>query len=134
MLSIHTFQLVGQRLRFIALTAIPATMLACATSPAPFYQVDIGRATVTVTNQNWSDVRIYVIAAGTRANLGVVPTGSTMTFGIPRAIGLPADLEFMAASTRGDQVRTESISTRAGDAVLFNVEDAIVRSSLLRRR
>jgi len=133
MASIHKFQSAAQRLRVMAIISMSSIVAGCASAPLPYRQVDIGGATVTVENENWTDVKIYVIAGSTTTKLGVVPTGSRVTFKIPRVIALPAELEFLAASTRGDQVRTESISTRQGDSVLFSVEEAIVRSSLLVR-
>lgn len=133
MVSIHKFQSAAQRLSIIAIISMSSIVAGCASAPMPYRQADIGRATVTVENENWTDVQVYVISGSTTAKLGVVPTGSRATFKIPRVITLPADLEFLAASARGDQVKTESIATRQGDSVLFSVEEAIVRSSLLLR-
>ena len=82
-------------------------------------------ALVRVTNNNWSDVIIYVLKGGTRTRLGRVPSLSTVELRLPRTIvGIGSDFQIAADPVGPEQAfRTGPIHVEHGQWVEFTVQN-----------
>lgn len=92
-------------------------------------------ATVTVHNDQWADMRVYVVDGNSEYRLGTVPAMSSATFKVPKVISSPSELRFLAASLTSDESRSsELVTVFAGSAVEFTIGQTRVLSSLFVRR
>lgn len=93
-------------------------------------------ATVTVHNEQWADMRVYIVdGSNAEYRLGTVPAMSSTTFKVPKVISSPSDLRFFASSLTGDEARSsEPVSVSSGSAVEFTIGQTRVLSSLFVRR
>jgi hypothetical protein len=91
-------------------------------------------ATVTVRNNQWADVRVYVAAGSTSHRLGLVPSMSERTFEMPRVLVLPAPVRFTAIPIAEEDGQTSKAEVVAGgEHLVFTVENAASQSSLVKR-
>ena len=115
------------------------TATACA-STNQNQQAPLGRqlsaaATVTVHNEQWADMRVYVVDGDAEYRLGTISAMSSATFKVPRVISSPSELRFFAASLTSDESRSsEPVTVFAGSAVEFTIGQTRVLSSLFVRR
>lgn len=88
-----------------ALAVVTAGLVGCAGSRAyPGLDVEPGAATVLeVTNNNWSDVKIYAVRGATKFRLGSVNSFSTTRLRVPAALTSVNEL----------RLRVELIGSRA---------------------
>lgn len=80
-------------------------------------------ASVTVENQAWLDMNVYVLYGGTRVRLGQVSATSTRTFTLSSSVvGLGRELRFMADPVGSNQ-QAESFSmfVRPNDQVRLTI-------------
>ena len=92
-------------------------------------------ATVTVHNEQWADMRVYIIDGDAEYRLGTVPAMSSATFKVPKVISTPSEVRFFAASLTSDESRSsETVTVFAGSAVEFTIGQTRVLSSLFVRR
>ena len=114
----------------------PAVGLTARPSPSGDPAPALARtATVTVANQNWADMHVYAVAGGTRYRLGVVPTFATVTFRLPRDLGLPRQLQLVAVPrAHGEPQVSQLISVSAGERLAFTVAGSAAHSTLVKWR
>ncbi|MGK2960937.1 MAG: hypothetical protein ACSLFK_02185 [Gemmatimonadaceae bacterium] len=91
--------------------------------------------TVTVNNQQPSDMKVYVVAGSAEHRLGLVSALSRATFGIPSVIPSPSDVRFVAVPlASGESQSTDLITVFAGDGVVFTIGHGPGSSNLILRR
>lgn len=91
--------------------------------------------TVTVHNQQLTEMRVYIVDGSAQYRLGLVPAMSSATFKIPRVVAGPKELRFLAASLTDDDTRSsEPLVMSATDAIEFTIGQTRVLSSLFLRR
>lgn len=91
----------------------------------------IERTTLTVENNNWQDMTVYVVRDGVRARLGSVPALGRSNFTFPEAmIGGASEVRLMA-DPLGSSARftTQPISVMRGQRVRFRLENNVQLSS-----
>ena len=116
------------------------TATACASAsqnhqPPIVPQLSAPAATVTVHNEQWADMRVYVIDGSAEYRLGTVTAMSSATFKVPKVISSPSELRFFAASLTSDESgSSEPVTVFAGSAVEFTIGQTRVLSSLFVRR
>ena len=87
-------------------------------------------ATLAVTNNSIFDVRIYVLRGGQRYRMGIVGSGTTVSYGLTRLlINREISLYAEPVGARGHQ-RTESIVVREGQEVRLELEKRLRSHSL----
>lgn len=92
---------------------------------------DPERTTLTVENNNWNDMTVYVLRDGVRARLGSVPALGSSTFRLPDAlIGGSGEVRLMA-DPLGSSARftTQPIHVMRGQRVRFRLENNVQLSS-----
>jgi hypothetical protein len=89
-----------------------------------------GDARVQVTNNNWSDVRIYAERDGIRVRLGAVTTNGTESFRIPAAILSTSGTIRLIADPIGSSEHhvTHSLTVWPGQTVSYNVANHLAIS------
>ena len=93
--------------------------------------IEASQPTVTVHNQQLTDMRISVSLGGVDYRLGVAPAMTSVDFKIPRVIPTPAEIRFDAKGVSGDDSQSsEPVSVSAGDAVEFTIGQTRVLTSL----
>lgn len=104
----------------------PTTGAAPAAAMAPEQQT-----TVEVTNRNWRQVVVYLEADGMRHRLGIVNTGKTQQFAMPRSVSLASgDVRLVADPIGTDDVfSTERIPVRRGQEIELTVQNQLPISS-----
>ena len=113
----------ARRLR-IPLVALFAVLAAAActgrgrNAPRP-----VERTTVTVQNQSWLDMTVYVLYSSARQRLGSVSGNSTGTFRIPETmVGLGRSLRFMADPVgSSNTAQSYEIFVHPGDNVRLTI-------------
>jgi hypothetical protein len=109
------------------LLAVTLPLVSCAgrASPETAGPARDGIALVRVTNNNWSDMIIYVLKGGTRTRLGRVPSLSTVELKLPRTIvGIGSEFEIAADPVGPEQAfRTGSIHVEPGQWVEFTIQN-----------
>ncbi|HJU87762.1 MAG TPA: hypothetical protein VJ672_00120 [Gemmatimonadaceae bacterium] len=85
---------------------------------------------LTVENHHWNDVTISYVKDGVANRLGVATAASTAYFQIPsHALTSQGIISFMADPVGASSVlRSESVSVKAGQGVLWNLERDLRRS------
>jgi len=124
-------------IRTAAMAAIAIGTLsvsACATTEGiAQYEDELANrtSTVRVSNNNWSEVTIYLVRPGMRARLGSVSSMSTADLRIPRALMTPgSNIQLVArplASNRG--YVSQNIHIMPGQRINLRVENSINLSS-----
>lgn len=121
------------RLHWIALTlAIGTLALGCASAreASESRRLTAPVTVVRVTNQNWNDVRTYVVSGGQRIFLGVVTTNRSVEFDLPReAFGSGRSLVFVARplGSRETYVSDETL-VRPGDTIEWTIANTLSNS------
>jgi hypothetical protein len=120
---------------FNGIVAAAATLLVTACAPGAMSEGSASPearkaeepVTVTVRNNNWSDMIVYVVRGSARSRLGMVTSLRTETFTVPRAsisgngtVQLYAD---PVGSLRG--YLTEAVPVRAGQQVSLDVGSSL---------
>ena len=128
---------------FTLLTISSGLALATACSPAAWNSglTDVSplgskvAATVTIHNQQASDIRVYVVAGSAEHRLGLVTALSTATFRIPSVVPSPSDLRFRAVPlASGEPQSTDMITVFAGNSLVFTIGHGPATSNLVLRR
>jgi len=88
--------------------------------------------TVAVTNNNWSNVTVYLLRGGARYRLGMVNSMSTAVLRVPTvAVSAQGDVQLMVdplGSTRG--YVTPNLMVSPGDKIEFTVQNHLPVSSV----
>ena len=121
--------MISKRIQSILFAAIigiagftPAMANAVPTNEVP--AVSDQRVTVRVVNNNWSDMRVFVVQDGsTLWRLGTVTSFATSKFQVPRWFNPAADqLILVARGIGGQSNATSPIQVRQGDLVELRIE------------
>jgi hypothetical protein len=93
---------------------------------------DASTATVRVTNNNWSNVTVYVVNNGMRVRLGDVTSMQSSTFRVPQALmRATGDLQLLVSPLASNEVYvTPGFTVLPGQEVEFNIENQLTISSL----
>jgi hypothetical protein len=93
-------------------------------------QATDGDARVQVTNDNWSDVRIYAERDGVRVRLGSVTTNATEIFRIPASLLSASGTLRLVADPIGSSERhvTHSLMVWPGQTVAYNIANHLAVS------
>ncbi len=135
----------GERLRLTAATAKQTGIVVAEASSLDDVMAAIGlddaeqitagvawtTTTVSVSNRNWRDLRVFVSQSGSRFRLGTVTSNSTVRFQIrPGQLG-PAGFITIVAEVIGslDRIQTDAIRVRPGLVIQWNVENVLSHSS-----
>lgn len=88
--------------------------------------------TVEVQNQNWSDVRIYVLHAGSRFRLGTVTSMARTSFTLPRSLQHSVTGIRIVAHPIGsnEQFALPTVSAVPGQTVSLRLENQLSISSV----
>lgn len=91
-----------------------------------------GTALLVVRNQNWSDVHLYVLAAGQRFSLGMVTSQSERSFEIPAtAFASQRDLVFLADPVGSTLAYvSDPLLVHPGDRVKWTLQMQLSQSSI----
>lgn len=86
---------------------------------------------VRVENENWADMRIYAVRAGTERRLGRVTSLDTRSFEVPRTLMDGAiDLRLVARGLASAETTTAGpIHVNPGDVVVWNLKNDLDLSS-----
>lgn len=90
---------------------------------------------VEVTNYNWRDMHVYVLAAGQRFSLGIVATQRSEMYELPPGV-LAADRELvLMADPVGSSLAylSEPILVQAGDVVEWRLQNRLPQSGIFVR-
>lgn len=115
-------------LRRLSAGALALLVLGCrGTAPSPWSGDEAAWDTpipVIVRNNNWSTVRIYAVTSGTSVRLGMVETGNTETFTLPRQVVASPDFH-LTVDPIGSRVgyATNSIALSPGVRIELTVEN-----------
>lgn len=84
-----------------------------------------GSVQVKVENQNWSDMRIYVVRGGERRRLGSVTTFTSRTFTVPESfLQASGQVRLLARGlASGETETTRPILVNPGDVVTWNLKN-----------
>ena len=87
---------------------------------------------VSVTNHNWSDMRIYVVRAGNRFRLGTVSSMRTQVFSLPSNLSQTSGGVQLLADPIGSRERhvTPMLNINPGQLVNFKIENHLAISSV----
>ncbi len=87
---------------------------------------------VEVSNQNWSDMRIYAVRGGSRFRLGMVSSMSTQVFRLPRTLANGSEGIQLIADPIGSREMhmTQRLTITPGQLVSFRVENHLAISSV----
>lgn len=97
--------------------------------------VTVGRAwigtTVQVTNNNWGDVRVFIVRSGTRFRLGTVTSMNSQEYQIPGDVLVPGAVVHVLAEVIGsrDRVATDNIRIESGLVIQWRLENVLSQSS-----
>lgn len=82
-----------------------------------------GPAWVQVTNQNWSDLRVYVVRNGQRVRLGTVTSMQTERFEVPRTVNLlSGDVGLLVIPIGGSWVQASgALLVNPGQTVMWEI-------------
>jgi hypothetical protein len=121
----------------LAAAALALSFTACASGPAAGPQTapaaPLGsQAQVQVTNNNWSDMRVYVERSGMRQRLGTVTSMGTRTFDIPRTMLSGASSVRLIADPIGANQGFVShpLQVSPGQQVNFTIENQMSISNI----
>jgi hypothetical protein len=93
-------------------------------------RLDSAPVSLTVTNQNWLDVDVFVIRGTTRYRLGAVGGNSSATLSIPTSLIVHGQLQLMADPIGSDDVYvTEMITVAPDETVQLTVAPRMRMSS-----
>lgn len=124
------FQL-RHNLMAVATAALLATGCASAGERPARSGFDDGNTTIRVTNNNWSDMTIYLVRHGTRQRLGMVTSQGVGIFRVPaHAVESASDVRLIADPI-GSSVTyaSEPIMISPGQEMEWRLENAINLSS-----
>lgn len=110
--------------RSIAATAVAATVLGGCSKKAPDQPVPVNTPTVLqVENDNFSDMRIYVIRGSQRTRLGIATGKSKTSFTIPASVAFGITTLRFEAVPIGGRVATfsEEITVNQGDTLTIQI-------------
>jgi hypothetical protein len=98
-----------------------------ATRNAPVENWGVERTTMTVENNNWSDMTVYLLREGVRTRLGVVPSMGRSNFTLSSAlIGGNGDLRVMADPLGSNQRWTsQPMLITPGSQIRFRLENNV---------
>lgn len=104
-----------------------------ATSGSPMTGADRSEAPVQVRveNENWADMRIYALRAGSERRLGRVTSLDTRSFDVPESFMSGADeLRLVARGlASGETTATGPIQVGPGEVVIWNLKNDLDLSS-----
>jgi hypothetical protein len=86
---------------------------------------------VEVTNHNWSDITIYLVAGDRPQRLGMVTAMSNGSFAFPaHRLNTSAGVRLRALPVAGSAFTSETILVQPGQAIQWTLENNIDTSSL----
>lgn len=94
--------------------------------------MDIDRTTVEVTNNNWSDVRVFIVHGGSRIRLGTVSAMGRQVFQLPRTMSYATGNVRLVADPIGSRNAhfTAPITLSSGQRISFRVENHLAISTV----
>lgn len=98
-----------------ALLATALLLSACARANRASTGADLPPVPLTVTNQNWLDVNVFVIRGTSRYRLGAVGGNSSATLRIPSSIIVRGELQLMADPVGSNDVYVSDLIPVAPD-------------------
>jgi hypothetical protein len=106
----------------------------CAHGTAGSSEVSSGdeRTVIRVTNNNWSDMTIYLVRSGTQQRLGNVPSQSTGTFIVPTHVLATASRLHLAADPIGSSqvFLSAPLLINPGQSAEWKLENTLALSSV----
>lgn len=121
------------RQNLLTLAAMTVIASGCATGNTTLNDVGIDGATVVrVTNNNWSDMTIYLVRDGTRHRLGSVTSQGTHIFAIPtHLVTTTGSLHLMADPIGSARTFVSSpILLSPGQTAEWQLENSLALSSI----
>lgn len=90
------------------------------------------RTEVRVTNNNWSDMTIYLLRAGTRQRLGTVTSQMTHTFVVPSHLISSSSQVYLMADPIGSRhaFRSAPVILNPGQTAEWKLENSLALSSM----
>ncbi len=87
---------------------------------------------VHVVNNNWLDIRVYVVSGARTVRLGTVTSFTSVTFKVPRwAVLLHENLVFLASPVGSRESHTSPpVLTSPGDVIEWRVENRLSSSTV----
>lgn len=91
--------------------------------------------TVEVTNYNWQDMHVYVLASGQRHSLGIVTSQSTQSFDVPSsALAARREITFLADPVGSVLAYvSDPVLVEPGDRVAWTIQNRLSHSSVFVR-
>lgn len=132
-----------QGFKLLAIAVTGAVLSACGASPNHTHTPDSTDASdvrndarVQVTNNNWSDVRVYVERDGVQIRLGAVTTMATEVFRLPRTLMETGGAIRLIADPIGanDSHTTHSLLVWPGQMVSYTIANDLAISWATVRR
>lgn len=120
---------------WVAAVAVGATMTGCAANSTvqdgPARPMEAA-ARVEVTNNNWSDMAVYVERGGMVNRLGTVTSMTSSSFRIPKTMmSQSGSLRLIADPIGGvDRYLTQPLNVWPGQRVEFKIENHLAISSI----
>ena len=119
-----------------AVVAATLTITACGPALAGSNGVDRPArpeaALVTVENQNWSDMVVYVVQGGLRMRLGMVTSMRSATFRLPAMfLGHSGDIRLVADPVGSSETYvSDIIQVRDGQQISLSVQNSLQLSNV----
>jgi hypothetical protein len=112
---------------FFATACAPGTQV----QSAPGAPMEV-RTEVEVTNNNWSDMRVYVDRGGVKTRIGTVTSMTTRMLAIPRALLRPGSSVRLVADPIGapQEFVSPSLLVNPGQRVEFTIQNHLSVSSI----
>jgi hypothetical protein len=98
-------------------------------APAPGSVAIQAITTARVTNNNWLDIRVYALRAGTRERIGIVRAGDTQSFELPRHLIDARGIQLYVNAIGSPQsYQTDVISVWPGQWIELVVQERLAQS------
>ena len=102
----------------------------CAWTPASAPVAQAPRVTVSVSNENWLDVNVYVMVGSARYRLGSVVTAETRVFDLPGQAIASSQVRLVADPVGSrDVFVSDVLSVSDGDQIMLRVANRLPQSS-----
>lgn len=94
--------------------------------------IDAEKATLSVTNNNWSNVTVFLVRGGQRVRMGMVTTMRTARFVIPKVfLRAAGDVRILVDPIgSSDSFQSSGFHVRPGQEVEFVVQNHLATSSV----
>jgi hypothetical protein len=91
-----------------------------------------GAALVSVRNNNWADMNVYLLRSGSRFRLGTVGAATSRTFRLPEAtVASTPEVQLLADPIGGARAYVSpGILVGRGEQIVWTIENTLALSSL----